>query len=200
MIEKNLIFWDDYEYLDEWISRMNIQGTFADHYAIQVVANLLFRDIITIPTKPKSAHYLRKYCLIKAAELRNQEPIFVLWFEEYEYGVGHYQSVQPNSKKNSILEHYSWLLKNVETSRIMSIAAESTVCENATSRVMSASEFSQPLMNSSENEDVFFKSKSKIVKKGCHVCKRMFMKNNVKKLCKKCNLYCHSFCINNCTE
>ena len=198
MIEKNMIFWDDSEYLDEWISRMNMNGTFADHYAIQVVANLLCRDIIIIPTKPDSAHFLKKYCLIKAAELKNQEPIYVLWFEEYIYGTGHYQSIEPITKEqNNVLDHYTWLLKNVETSRIASFA-DSTVlgCGAEINRIASVSDFSHPLFNSSEQiEEVSVNSQSKYVKKGCHVCQKPMRK---RKLCKKCQLFGHFLCIDKC--
>ena len=71
MIDENILFWDESEYVLDWIEKMELEGTFGDHYALQVIANLLERDIIIIPTKPESAHILKKYCIIKANKIEN---------------------------------------------------------------------------------------------------------------------------------
>ena len=201
MVDKNLIFWDESEYLDEWIYRMNLNGTFADHYAIQVAANLLFRDIVIIPTCKESAHIMQKYCLIKAAELRYKSPIYVLWFEEHVYGVGHYQSIKPSSENNDIINHYDWLLKNIEKSRVLSVSNSTILgCRNSEPQhIESLVELNEPVFNSSENSEiVVFVNDSKTDRKGCHVCKKIFMKNKIRKFSRKCKQYCHSFCVGKC--
>ena len=83
-------------YYSDWIERMMKEGEFGDHYAMQVAANLLQRDIIIIPTRPESAHYINKHCIICGHTVTNPEPSYVLWFEEFIYGCGHYQSIEPD--------------------------------------------------------------------------------------------------------
>ena len=70
-----------------------IEGTFGDHYSLQVIANLLEKDIIIIPAKAEFAHILNKYCVFKAHVLSNITTVYMLWYEETVYGgarVGHY--------------------------------------------------------------------------------------------------------------
>ena len=95
---------------------------------MQVAANLLQRDIIIIPTRPESAPYINKYCIIRGHIVTNPEPITVLWFEEFIYGCGHYQSIEPDIsiQQNQILTHYRWLCRN-ERSRIFSQAVTMSV-------------------------------------------------------------------------
>ena len=55
--------------------------------------NLTNRDIVFIPSNEESIHaVLNKYVLIKASHNR---PMFALWFEEFIYSVGHFQSIVP---------------------------------------------------------------------------------------------------------
>ena len=107
---------------------MNVSGTFGDHYALQVAANLLQRDIVIIPTQSDSAHYIKKYCLIRAnTVLDSLPPVYLLWFEETVYGCGHYQSIEPAyTENNQIIMHYQWLRRS-ERSRIQSSSGFSEI-------------------------------------------------------------------------
>ena len=72
----------------------------------------------------------------------------------------------------------------MEKSRIRSVSSTILGCQNSVpEQIISISEISQPIFNSSENtenlEVEVFSSQSKVEKKGCHVCRKIFMKNNV---------------------
>ena len=144
---------------------------------------------------------MQTYCLIKAAELRYKSPIYVLWFKEHVYGVGHYQSIKPSSENNDIINHYDWLLKNIEKSRVLSVSNSTILgCRNSEPQhIESLAELNEPVFNSSENSEIeVFVNDSKTDRKGCHVCKKIFMKNKIRKFCRKCKQYCHSFCVGKC--
>ena len=45
--------------------------------------------------------------------MTKSEPVYVLWFEEFVNGCGHYQSIEPDTNiKKKILTHYRWLFRN----------------------------------------------------------------------------------------
>ena len=64
-----------------------------DSYSLQIAANLLQRDIIVIPTRTESAHNPQGYMLIETNICLN-EPIYMLYYEEWLYAAGHYQSIR----------------------------------------------------------------------------------------------------------
>ena len=51
MLERNLIFWVENIRPDEWIDQMKKDGTYGDHRALQIAANLNNRDIVFIPSR-----------------------------------------------------------------------------------------------------------------------------------------------------
>ena len=59
------------------------------------------------------------YCIIKSDTLNNNTPIYLLWFEVSQFGVGHYQSIEvKESSKSQVSNHYNWtksIKKNVHT-------------------------------------------------------------------------------------
>ena len=76
---------------------MTVPRTYGDSYVLLVEANLMGfddRDILIIPTKGvKSANNPYGYLLIDSF-VSNCDPIFMLYFEEHVYGIGHYQSIR----------------------------------------------------------------------------------------------------------
>ena len=146
MIEKDIIFWDESEFISDWIETMKLEGTFGDHYSLQVIANLLERDIIIIPSKAESAHILNKYCIVKANVLSNITPVYMLWYEETVHGVGHYQSIEP-IQVNVVTRHYNWSLKNKD-SRIDQSEVRARLPSNART-VESVSSIADPDIHSS---------------------------------------------------
>ena len=169
---------------------MKIEGTFVDHYALQVIANILENDIIIIPSKAESAHILNKYSVVKANVLTNMTPIYMLWYEETVHGVGHYQSIQPVSD-NIVSRHYTWSLKN-QDSRIVN-REQSEIRARLPSFALSVnSEIPEiPVINSSTNES------NVSVVKTCHICEKKYTKASKKKIC-SCKKFCHVKCFGNC--
>ena len=170
---------------------MELEGTFGDHYALQVIANLLERDIIIIPTKPESAHILKKYCIIKANKIENATPIYMLWYEETVYGVGHYQSIRP-SCENVVVRHYNWSLNN-QDSRFQTHASSAILAwsESTSKSIPSVSDtivVEPQLCSSTLNTSAA---------RTCHVCGLKYTKSMKKKLC-TCKKFCHVKCYGKC--
>ena len=166
---------------------MMIPGTFGDAYSLQIAANILARDIIIVPTKP--AHNTHGYILIESYTY-NSNPVFMLYFEEYIYAAGHYQSVVPLDG-NKILKHYTWS-KSVNKS-VRSFSSSSSL--------FSSTKNNEPLTTKRKADDEFNESsnkKRKVIAQGCHVCGKSF--THVKKKRCHCNKYCHKKCFGNCND
>ena len=113
MVEEGRILWLIEEPLEDWIENMKKDGTYGDQICLQILANLLERDIVYIPVHERSATIIGQYCLIISdTKETGNIPISLLWFEESEFGIGHYQSIVPNSI-SSILEHYMRFHSNI---------------------------------------------------------------------------------------
>ena len=188
MIEKNILYWNDSKPLSDWIESMMIPGTFGDAYSLQIAANILARDIILLPTKPESAHNTHGYILIESCTY-NSNPVFMLYFEEYVYGAGHYQSVVPLDG-NQIVKHYTWS-KTVNKS-VRSFSSSSSLFSSTKNNESLSSKRKADEYNDSSNK------KRKIIAQGCHVCGKSF--THVKKKRCHCNKYCHKKCIGKCND
>ena len=209
LVENGTIFWNDEIYISDWIENQMIDGVFGDAYSLQIAANILQRDIIIIPTKRESAHNPLGYILIESSMALN-EPIYMLYFEETVYGVGHYQSIKPVGE-NQILKHYRWV-KNKQVSRTVSVSSigEPIICSSRLSK--RAAEDSEDQENpgkrrrlssstgdydTSDALESIIGSTSRKAATGCHICKCIFKKKMSKKRC-HCGLYCHKKCFGNC--
>ena len=94
MVDDEKIFWGEEKPISQWIDEQLNCGVFGDHYSLQVAANLLGRDIIIIPTRMESSHNPYGYILIDSFELKDVNPVYMLYYEESIYGAGHYQSIR----------------------------------------------------------------------------------------------------------
>jgi hypothetical protein len=54
----------------DWQAKMSKSGVFGDEISCQVIANIIGRDIIIIPTKSTSCTVLGMYSIVKANELK----------------------------------------------------------------------------------------------------------------------------------
>ena len=48
MIDKKILYWDDFKPLSDWIESIMMPGEFGDYYSLQVAADFLGRDITII--------------------------------------------------------------------------------------------------------------------------------------------------------
>lgn len=78
MIDENMIFLDNSELIIDYIERMELDGTFGDQYALQVIANVMERDILIIPSKAESVQNVVQQ---KQKQQRQHylHPILMLW-------------------------------------------------------------------------------------------------------------------------
>jgi len=110
----------------EWATRMSKNGVFADETAIQIISNLLGRDVIIIMSSPpqnvleqlekcpksvsRSHQFAHVYRVIKSDRLTSSVPLTVLFFEEWNYSAGHYQSIS-FLQDSWLKEYYSFHLE-----------------------------------------------------------------------------------------
>ena len=86
-------------------------GVFIDHAFLKGIANMLNRDIVILPVHTESASENGLAHFIKGGNPMNANPavpgqrlpIFLGYFEETHFKVGHYQSVLP-TKNNAVLD------------------------------------------------------------------------------------------------
>ena len=108
-------------------------------------------------------------------------PVYMLWYEETVYGVGHYQSFKP-IQENVVTQHYNWSLKN-QDSRIDQSEVRARLPSNART-VDTVSIITDPDIHSSSND------LNNSILKICHVCDKKYTKVSKKKLC-ACKRFCH---------
>ena len=131
-----------------------------------------------------------RYCIVKAHVLSNTTPVYMLWYEETVFGVGHYQSIEP-IQENVVTRHYNWSIKN-QDSRLDQSELRSRLPSNARS-VNSISSITEPDIHSSSN------NLNVSISKICHICDKKYTKVSKRKLC-ACKRLCHLKCLGKCSS